>query len=74
MRNETFKTGEIKMIDPTTIDGMNINEETRDYIGQHGEMVGEVVVYVAYVNGQEIGAFETEDEAAENLMYHYRGE
>lgn len=61
-------------IDPTTLDGLNINEETRDYIGPHGEHVGEVIVFVAYVNGQEIGAYETEDEAAENLMYHYRGE
>lgn len=57
-------------IDPTTIDGMNINEETREYIGGHGETLGEVIAYVAYVNGQEIGAFETEDEAAEALALH----
>ena len=57
-------------IDPTTIDGMNINEETRNYIGEHGEHIGEVVVFVAYVNGQNVGEFETEDEAAENLALH----
>ena len=57
-------------IDPTTIDGFNINEETRDYIGEHGETLGEVIVFVAYVNGQNIGEFETEDEAAETLALH----
>ena len=57
-------------IDPTTIDGMNINEETRNYIGDHGEIVGEVIVYVAYVNGQNIGEFETEDEADDALTFH----
>ena len=65
-------------IDPTTLDGFNINEETRDIydsnaFGVDWESGREVVAYVAYVNGQEIGAFETEDEAAEALMFHYRG-
>lgn len=58
------------LVDPTTIDGMNINEECRDYIGEHGEIVGEVVVFVAYVNGQEIGVFDSEDGAAEALALH----
>ncbi len=67
------------MIDPTTLDGLNINEETREIYdttpyGTDWESGREVVAFVAYVNGQEIGAFETEDEAAEALMYHYRGE
>ena len=57
-------------IDPTTIDGMNINEEVRTYVGDHGEHIGEVIVFVAYVNGQNVGEFETEDEAAENLALH----
>jgi len=57
-------------IDPTTLDGLNINEEIRNYVGDHGEMIGEVVVYVAYVNGQNIGEFETEEEAAEALALH----
>ena len=66
------------MIDPTTLDGFNINEEYRDYYPTNGmgtdwEQGEERLVYVAYVNGQEIGAYETEDEAAENLMFHYRG-
>jgi len=30
------------------------------------------LVYVAYVNGQEIGVFEDEDGAAEALMFHYK--
>lgn len=65
-------------IDPTTLDGFNINEETREIFDRNGfgvdwESGREVVAFVAYVNGQEIGAFETEDEAAEALMFHYRG-
>lgn len=58
-------------IDPTTLDGFNINEEYRDYIGAHGEIVGEVIVYVAYVNGQNVGEFENEDDAAEELALNY---
>ena len=65
-------------IDPTTLDGFNINEEIRDYYPHTGwgidwEQGEERLVYVAYVNGQEIGVFEDEDGAAEALMFHYRG-
>ena len=67
------------MIDPTTLDGFNICEEYRDFYpttvwGTDWEQGTEQLVYVAYVNGQEIGIFEDEDGAAEALVYHYRGE
>jgi len=64
-------------IDPTTLDGLNINCEIREVFpatafGTDWENGVEITAYVAYVNGQEIGAFETEDEAAEALMFHYK--
>jgi hypothetical protein len=54
---------------------MNIEEEYRDVYENNGfgvdhESGREVLFYVAYVNGQEIGAFEDEQDAADALALH----
>jgi len=44
-------------------------EENRDYVGTHGEMIGEVIAYVVYRDGVEMASYEHEDDAAEACDY-----
>lgn len=45
------------------------SEENRDYVGNHGEMVGEVIAYVVYRDGVEMATYEHEEDAAEACDY-----